>query len=97
MKKLKKILPKNYKSILSRKDTQKPLFSVKKYIETNLCKELNLQMVTCPLIVDKESGLNDMLDRDGSRTPIEFKCGLGLEKPIDAQVVGTGCYQMETF
>jgi len=44
-------------------------------------------MVTCPLIVDKESGFNDMLDRDGSRTPIEFPCGLGLPKRIDAQVV----------
>jgi aspartate--ammonia ligase len=44
-------------------------------------------MVTCPLIVDKEHGFNDMLDRDGSRTPIEFPCGLGLEKPIQAQIV----------
>lgn len=60
---------------------------MKNYIETNLCRELNLQMVTCPLIVDKESGFNDMLDRDGSRTPVEFKCGLGLDKPIDAQIV----------
>lgn len=83
----KKVLPKNYKSILNKKDTQKAIFSVKNYIETNLNKELNLQMVTCPLIVDKESGFNDMLDRDGSRTPVEFKCGLGLDKPIDAQIV----------
>jgi len=44
-------------------------------------------MVQVPLIVDRESGVNDMLDRDGSRTPVEFRCGLGLEKPIDAQVV----------
>jgi aspartate--ammonia ligase len=44
-------------------------------------------MVTCPLIVDKESGVNDYLDRDGSRTPIEFSCGLGLDRPIDAQIV----------
>jgi aspartate--ammonia ligase len=28
-----------------------------------------------------------MLDRDGSRTPVEFPCGLGLERPIQAQVV----------
>jgi aspartate--ammonia ligase len=28
-----------------------------------------------------------MLDRDGSRTPIDFYCGLGLEKQIHAQVV----------
>jgi aspartate--ammonia ligase len=31
--------------------------------------------------------MNDYLDRDGSRTPIEFQCGLGLPSTIDAQVV----------
>ncbi|OQY46376.1 MAG: aspartate--ammonia ligase [Anaerolineaceae bacterium 4572_78] len=67
--------------------TMKALFAIKGYIEENLCKELNLQMVQVPLIVDRESGVNDMLDRDGSRTPVEFPCGLGLEKPIIAQVV----------
>ena len=84
---LKNILPQDYESILDRKDTQKALFAVKHYIEENLAKELNLMMVTCPLIVDKESGVNDYLDRDGSRTPIEFQCGLGLDKKIQAQVV----------
>jgi aspartate--ammonia ligase len=44
-------------------------------------------MVQVPLIVDQESGVNDFLDRDGARTPIEFPCGLGLEKRIQAQVV----------
>jgi aspartate--ammonia ligase len=52
-----------------------------------LCKELKLQMVQVPLIVDRDSGINDYLDRDGSRTPVEFPCGLGLDKPIQAQVV----------
>jgi aspartate--ammonia ligase len=47
---------------------------VKEYIERNLCKELNLQMVQVPLIVDVESGVNDMLDRDGKRGPIQFIC-----------------------
>jgi len=84
---LEKILPKDYKSLLTPKDTQKAIFAIKYYIEENLCKELNLMMVTCPLIVDKESGVNDYLDRDGSRTPIEFPCGLGLDKPIQTQVV----------
>ncbi|MBU0496927.1 MAG: aspartate--ammonia ligase [Candidatus Thermoplasmatota archaeon] len=84
---LQTILPKDYESILTRKDTQKAIFAVKHYIEENLAKELNLMMVTCPLIVDRESGVNDYLDRDGSRTPIEFRCGLGLNKPIQAQVV----------
>ena len=63
------------------------LFEIKRYIEDGLCNELNLQMVQVPLIVDRDSGVNDYLDRDGSRTPVEFPCGLGLEKPIQAQVV----------
>jgi aspartate--ammonia ligase len=45
-------------------------------------------MVTVPLIVDVESGVNDLLDRDGSRTPIEFHISNDYDKhPIDAQVV----------
>lgn len=82
-----KALPSGYSSLLDKKDTQKALFDVKRYIEENLCKELNLMMVTCPIIVDVESGVNDYLDRDGSRTPIEFNCGLGLKNPIKAQIV----------
>jgi aspartate--ammonia ligase len=44
-------------------------------------------MVQVPLIVDKASGVNDYLDRDGSRTPVEFHCGLGLAETLLAQVV----------
>ena len=82
-----KILPHDYKALLGPKDRMKALFKVKNFIEENLCKELNLFMVQVPLIVSKESGVNDYLDRDGSRTPIDFPCGLGLDKRIDAQVV----------
>ena len=39
------------------------------------------------MIIDAESNVNDYLDRDGSRTPVEFPCGLGLDKPIRAQIV----------
>jgi aspartate--ammonia ligase len=85
---LKGILPGDYSSILGPKDTMKALFAVKAFIEKNLCKELNLMMVQVPLIVDVESGVNDMLDRDGSRTPIQFHISNDHEKnPIDAQVV----------
>lgn len=82
-----KILPNNYESILDVKETQKAIYAVKDYIEKNLCKELNLFMVQVPLIVEVESGMNDMLDRDGSRTPIDFYCGLGLDKQIHASVL----------
>lgn len=85
---LKKILPDDYFPILNHRETMKVLYAVKDYIEENLCKELNLMMVQVPLIVDVKSGVNDMLDRDGSRTPIQFHISNDYDKhPIDAQVV----------
>jgi len=85
---LEKILPNDYTSILSPKETQIATYAVKDYIEQNLCKQLNLIRVTVPLIVDVESGINDLLDRDGSRTPIQFHILNDYDKnPIDAQVV----------
>ena len=85
---LEKILPSDYHSLLSPKDTQTAIFAAKNYIEENLCRELNLMMVTVPLIVDAASGVNDYLDRDGSRTPIQFHISNDHGKhPIDAQVV----------
>jgi aspartate--ammonia ligase len=85
---LKKILPKDYKSILNPLDTQKAIFSVKNYIEEHLCQDLNLVMVQVPLVVDAKSGVNDLLDRDGSRTPVQFHIRNDFDKnPIDAQVV----------
>ena len=45
-------------------------------------------MVTVPLIVDNKSGVNDLLDRDGSRTPVQFHITNDFDKhPVDAQVV----------
>jgi aspartate--ammonia ligase len=87
-KELEKILPQDYHSLLSPKETQQAIFQVKRYIADNLCKELNLMMVEVPLIVDAESGVNDMLDRDGSRTPIQFHISNDRNlHPIEAQVV----------
>ncbi len=83
-----KILPDNYNSLLNKRDTQTAVYEVKQFIEKNLCKELNLMMVEVPLIVDNESGVNDMLDRDGSRTPVAFHISNDRGKnPVDAQVV----------
>jgi len=85
---LEKILPQDYSSLLTPKETQIATYAVKDYIEENLCKELNLIRVTVPLIVDVESGVNDYLDRDGSRTPIGFHISNDYNKnPIDAEVV----------
>ncbi len=83
-----KILPSDYRSLLTPRETMEALFGAKRYIEDNLCKELNLMMVQVPLIVDVLSGVNDMLDRDGSRTPVQFHISNDYDQhPIDAQVV----------
>jgi len=85
---LETILPNDYSPLLNPRETQEALYAVKAYIEENLCKELNLIMVQCPLIVDVKSGVNDYLDRDGSRGPIQFHISNDHEKnPIDAQIV----------
>jgi aspartate--ammonia ligase len=85
---LAKILPDDYGSLLAPKHTQQAITILKRYIEDNLSRELNLMHVEVPLIVDVESGVNDYLDRDGSRTPVEFHISNDHEKhPLDAQVV----------
>ena len=81
-------LPGDYRSALTPRETQVAIYAVKNYIEENLCRELNLMMVQVPLIVAAESGVNDMLDRDGSRTPIQFHIPNDRDQhPLDAQVV----------
>lgn len=85
---IEKVLPTNYRSVLSPKETQQGIFAAKQYIEEGLCRELNLMMVTVPLIVDVTSGVNDYLDRDGSRTPIRFHINNDYNQhPLDAEVV----------
>ena len=85
---LEAVLPSDYHSVLTPRETQTAVYAAKQFIEDGLCRELNLQMVQVPLIVDADSGVNDMLDRDGSRTPVSFRIDNdhGVH-PIDAQVV----------
>ena len=85
---LEKVLPIDYMPLLDPKETQRAITAVKRYIEDGLCRELNLMRVEVPLIVDAESGVNDYLDRDGSRGPVTFHIANdhGVH-PIDGQVV----------
>ncbi len=85
---LEKILPSDYASLLGPKETQKAITAAKRTIEDGLCKELNLLRVEVPLIVDAESGVNDYLDRDGARGPVQFHIDNDHGKhPVEAQVV----------
>jgi aspartate--ammonia ligase len=82
------ILPDDYRSLLSPRETMRALYAAKRLIEDRLCEELNLTMVQVPLIVESASGVNDYLDRDGSRTPVGFHISNDRDlHPVDAEVV----------
>ncbi len=83
-----RVLPDDYRALLTPRETQRAIFGARRFIEDGLCRELGLEMVQVPLIVDAASGVNDMLDRDGSRTPVSFRIANDNgAHPIDAQVV----------
>ena len=85
---LEHILPDDYRPLIDPLETMRALYGAKRLIEDRLCELLNLTLVQVPLIVDSASGVNDYLDRDGSRTPVGFHIAndQGLH-PIDAEVV----------
>ena len=85
---LERVLPSDYRSLLGPRETQQAIYAIKGYIEEHLAQELHLLMVQVPLIVEPESGINDLLDRDGSRTPIGFHISNDRDQhPVNAQVV----------
>ena len=85
---LEHVLPDDYTPLLTPNETQRALAAVKRHIEDGLCRELGLIRVEVPLIVDAASGVNDYLDRDGSRTPVGFHIANDHGKhPVDAEVV----------
>ena len=85
---LARVLPSDYAPLLGPKQTMEALYAAKRQIEDLLCERLALTMVQVPLIVDRTSGVNDYLDRDGSRTPVSFHISNDHDvHPIDAEVV----------
>ena len=51
-----------YESVLSLRETERAIKSIKDYFEEALAKELNLQRVSAPLFVRKGTGVNDDLN-----------------------------------
>ena len=85
---LEQVLPDDYEPLLAPRETMRALYAAKRLIEDRLCEELRLTPVQVPLIVDAASGVNDYLDRDGSRTPVRFHISNDRDAhPIDAEVV----------
>ena len=64
-------IPKNYVSLLNIYDTQKAIGLLHRIFEDNLAANLNLNRVSAPLFVRKDSGINDNLN--GYERPVEFE------------------------
>jgi aspartate--ammonia ligase len=64
------IIPKEYKSILDLKQTEKAIKLIKDFFEQSLASELRLRRVTAPLFVLKGTGINDNLN--GIERPVGF-------------------------
>ena len=64
------ILPDGYKSSTNLQQTQKAIKLIKDTFQTKLATALNLQRVSAPLFVEKNSGLND--DLNGTERPVTF-------------------------
>jgi aspartate--ammonia ligase len=82
------VLPDDYAPLLGPRETMLALYAAKRLIEDRLCERLDLTLVQVPLIVESSTGVNDYLDRDGSRTPIRFHISNDYDvHPIEAEVV----------
>jgi len=66
----KPILYQNYQSVLSVRETEAAIKSIKDFFEKSLARELNLSRVSAPLFVRPETGINDNLN--GVERPVSF-------------------------
>ena len=64
------ILPKEYTAKLTLRETQRAIKIVKDNFQKKLARELNLDRVTAPVLVRKDSGIND--DLNGVERKVEF-------------------------
>ena len=63
-------VPKNYKPLLSVKETEKAIVLLEDFFQLALSTELSLTRVTAPLFVKSGTGLND--DLNGVERPVKF-------------------------
>jgi len=64
------IIPDNYKSLLTLKETERAIRLIKEFFQINLSAKLNLHRVTAPLFVKAGTGIND--DLNGIEKPVSF-------------------------
>lgn len=67
---MKLIIPEHYDPKLSVRETQEAIKYIRDTFQKELGKEMNLERISAPLFVDKDSGLNDNLN--GVERPVQF-------------------------
>ena len=72
------IIPQGYSSVLSLRETEKAIKYAKDRFEFHLANALNLERVSAPMFVTKESGFNDNLN--------------GVERPVEFDLLDTGTW-----
>lgn len=78
---MKLTIPKNYDPRLSVRETQEAIKYIRDTFQKELGKEMNLERISAPLFVDKDSGLNDNLN--------------GVERPVQFDLLGIPGHTME--
>ncbi len=65
------IIPKDYKPLITIRETEAVIKKIKDFFQKELAKELGLDRVSAPLFVRPETGLND--DLNGIERPVSFE------------------------
>ena len=73
-------IPKNYRSLLSLRETEIAIKKVKDFFERELAAALDLTRVSAPVFVASDSGLNDNLN--GTERPVSFDLLTGEQLEI---------------
>ena len=73
-------IPKDYRSLLTLRQTEQAIKKVKDFFERDLAVELNLTRVSAPVFVESSSGLND--DLNGVERPVRFDILTGEQLEI---------------
>lgn len=79
------IIPDTYTSVLDLRETERAIKAVKDGFERSLAERLNLERITAPLFLEKDSGLND--DLNGVERKVEF----------DLKETGTSCEVVQSL
>jgi aspartate--ammonia ligase len=78
------IIPKDYHPTLTIRDTEAAIVFIREQFQTILSQKLNLQRMSAPLFVEKNTGLND--DLNGFERPVTFDAK-GFAKDNEIQIV----------